>query len=386
MIVVEHDAKELLAVQGIPIPGGVLLRQVPKYDETVDEPAGPWLVKPQVPDLEHNRRPDNITASNAREVAEAANKWLGNEFNGHKVSAVRVERKLIAAHRAYLCFNCDPINIGVRVRLGFGGAGDTATPVEPDTSFVTDSTAPEPTAVVACVDRLSDQMPDAVRAQVNAAAGMLTPLFFGYEAIRLQIDPLMIFEDGGWMVGNVELQIDENGLFRHPELISLMDRRGDNYSEIQRRRELGLDFSVVDENGQIGLLTNGAALTVFLMAEFRSRNLSAYNYIDLRPSYIIEKSECLKTAMDQIIAGPNIQTVLINLVGVNSDIEVIAKTLAQTLRQLPLEIPVVVRLAGLEPDAAKKYFDGSNSNITLVSDLETALQLVERHATTQAPS
>lgn len=363
-----------------------MLRQVPKYDETADDPAGPWLVKPQIPDLGHNRRPDNITAQNAREVAEAANKWLGREFKGHTVSAVRVERKLIAAHRGYLCFECDPIDIGVQVRLGFDGAGDTATPVEPDESFMTDTTTPDPTAVVACVDRLSQEMPDTVRAQVNAAAGMLTPLFFGYEAIRLEIDPLMIFEDGSWMVGNVEMQIDENGLFRHPELISLMDRRDDNYSDIQRRRELGLDFSVVDKNGHIGLLTNGTALTVFLMAELRSRNLSPYNYIDLRPSFIIEGSECIKTAMDQIIAGPNIQTVLINLVGVNSDIEVIAKALAQTLRQNPSEIPIVVRLAGLDPDAATKIFDGSNSNITLASDLDTALQLVERHATTQAPS
>jgi succinyl-CoA synthetase beta subunit len=384
MIVVEHDAKELLAVQGVPVPGGVMLRQVPKYDGAGDEPAGPWLVKPQIPDSGNSRRPDNITAHNAREIAEATKRWIGEDFLGHTISSVRVERKLIADQRAHLSFVCDPIDIGIRIGVGFGGSGDTAAPVLPGTTLNIDTAAPDPAAVVACATRLADHLPDAVRAQVAAAARMLTPLFFGYEALRMEVDPLMIFEDGSWMVGNVQMQIDENALFRHPELVSLVDRRGGNYLDVQRRRKLGLDFSVVDENGQIGLLTNGTALALLVMGELRARKLSSYNYIDLRASRIIEGSECLKTALEWIIAGPNIRSVLINLVSGNSDINVIAETLAQTLDKLATEMPVVLRIAGLRTEMAKKYFGGLKTNIAVVSDLETALDLVEQQAAIQA--
>ncbi len=384
MIVVEHDAKELLAVQGVPLPGAILLRQVPKYDGGGGEPAGPWLVKPQISGAGSSTPPENITAHNAREIADATRQWLGSDYNGHEVSAVRVERKLIGEHRAYLCFECDPIDIGVRVSVGFAGAGDTSMKVPPETTRATDSMPPDPTAVIAGATRLADQLPETVRAQVAAAARMLTPLFFGYEAIRIEINPLTIFEDGSWMVGDVGMEIDENALFRHPELISLMDRRDDNYADTRRRRQLGLDFSVVDEQGEIGLLTNGTALALHLMAEFRSRNLRPYNYIDLRASRIVEGSDCLKTAMERIVAGPNVRVALINLVSGNSDIDVIAKTLAETLQHLSIEIPVIVRLAGLEPDRAKSYFGDLKTNVVLAADLATALQLVERRAPTQA--
>ncbi len=384
MIVVEHDAKELLAVQGVPMPGGIMLRQVPKYDREGDEPAGPWLIKPQIPDAGPGNRPTYTTARNAREVAEAARQWLGNKYNGHTISAVRVERKLIAAHRAYLSFECDPTDIGIRVSVGFGDAGDTASPVLPDTALESETTVPDPNAVLACAARLADQLPETIRDQVHAAARTLIPLFFGYEAIVLEIDPLMVFEDGSWMVGNVEMQIDENALFRHPELISLMDRRGDSYVDSRKRRELGLDFSVVDDKGNVGLLTNGTALALFLMEELRARKLRPYNYIDLRASRITEGSDCLKTAIDLILAGSKVRTILINLVSGASEIDAIAKAIGETLKQMRLDIPIVIRLAGNDPEIAKPHFDDIDTDITLLSDLEAALELVERQASLQA--
>ena len=188
------------------------------------------------------------------------------------------------------------------------------------------------------------------------------------------------------MVGNVEMQIDENALFRHPELISLMDRRGDSYLDNRKRRELGLDFSVVDDEGNVGLLTNGTALALFLMEELRARKLRPYNYIDLRASRITDGSECLKTAIDWILAGSKVRTVLINLVSGASEIDAIAKAIGETLKQMPPDIPIVIRLAGNDPDIAKAHFDDIDADITLVSDLEAALQLVERQASLQASS
>ena len=386
MIVVEHDAKELLAVQGVPLPGGIMLRQVPKYDEDGDEPAGPWLIKPQIPDADRGRRPRNKTANNAREVADAARHWLGKKIGGQTVSAVRVERKLTGAHRAYLSFQCDPTEIGVRVGVGYGKAGDSATPVLPRTKVVSETTVPDPNGVIACAIRLAEQLPETVRGQVCAAARMLTPLFFGYEAIQLEIDPLMVFEDGSWMVGDVEMQIDENALFRHPELISLMDRRGDSYLDALRRRELGLDFSVVDDAGTVGLLTNGTALALFLMDELRARKLRPYNYIDLRAHRINDKPECLKTALEWIVAGPKIRTVLINLVSGASEVDMIAEAVARALEEVRPDIPIVIRLAGLKADMARRHFDDCLPNVTLVSDLEAALQLVKQRASRKPSS
>lgn len=375
MIILEHDAKELLAIQGIPVPGGVMLRQPPKYTDG-EEDAGPWLVKVQIPGIELVEGQSSVVARNAREVANAATRLLSSAISGQDVVAVRVEQKLDAAHHAYLRFDCDANNAGVRVSVAPGNA--SLGKVAPKT-VKTDTAVPDPSALIACAGRLAAMLPAEIRNQVSAAARMLAPLYFGYEAISIEIDPLMIFDDGSWIVGDVDMRIDENALFRHPELIALMDRRGDSYLDVRHRRELGFDFSVVDQNGYVGILTNGTALALYLINALYARGLAPYNFIDLRANRITDGSDCLATALGRIADGPKVRAVLINLDSGGTDISAIAEAVLSALEKSPINVPAVIRLTGPDSAQAERQLARSGAAISIAPDLDGAFELVRHH-------
>ncbi len=368
MIVLEHDAKELLAIQGVPVPGGIQLTQVPKYDpEQENERAGPWLVKPQVESLDRLPIADIAVAATRKEVAEASAALLGTEINGHRVNSVRVERQILADTTCVLSFSCDPIVPGVRVALA---ASDDAT--LPDIRQE-DVAAPDPSAVVACVNRLSATLPENLRDPVAAAAAQLAPLYFGYEALQIEINPLVVLPDRSWLAGDVKMIIDECALFRHPELISMLERRDFAYDAVRRKRTFGIDYLVLDAAGDIGTFTTGQGLGALLIDEMRQRGLKPYNFLEADAAALIDTPASTVEAFHLLGAAKGLKAILVTVFEDSTDLTELAAVLAQSLAQTPdVTCPIVMRMTGPHADPAAALLRDAGPKIEFEATTDSA--------------
>ena len=116
MLLFEYDAKELLSIQGIPVPGGIRLDHVPRADDAPsNEPSGPWIVKPQILGGTPTLASRIMAARNNAEIQAAVTALLGAEIDGRYVHSVLIERQFNPAGLAFLRFECDPPSAGIRM-------------------------------------------------------------------------------------------------------------------------------------------------------------------------------------------------------------------------------------------------------------------------------
>ena len=370
MIVLEHDAKELLAVQGFPVPGGIQLAQAPQYDtENADEKAGPWVVKPQIPIGWTTPDGGVKYARSPKDVADMTAAYLGSRIDGHTVHMVRVERAMDPVSTARLSFELDPQFAGIRICVA---AGDKT-----DTVRATEVVVPDPNAVATCVDRLTPQLPEDRRNSVTAAARQLAPMFFGYEALLIEIDPLLIFADGTWAAGDVKMAIDENALFRHPELISLIERRNLAYRETIQKRAFGITHIPIDPDGTVGLISTGAGLAMQLVGELRDRGLAPFNFLDAGMDVLDEDPAPLTEAFRWLQEAPNLKAILITAVAGATDLMKLSSGLVSALTSDPkMKTPIVVCLRGTDADAATAALEAIADRVSLAREIDAAIDLI----------
>jgi len=371
MLLFEYDAKELLAVQGIPVPGGIRLNHAPRpHDLPASEQSGPWIVKPQIlggaPDLTRHTK----AAQTNVEIAGAATRLLASTVAGQPVHAVLIERRFSPVANAYLRFELDPPSAGIRI----AAAADAPDTGIPDTDCANTVVAPDPTAVIEGVERLTAPMPEDVGRCVADAGRKLAPLFFGYEATLLEIAPLMLLADGGWAVGDVRLAIDEKALFRHPELLSLVERRDVAYHDVRLRRRHGVDCRVIDPGGTVAILTADAGHGAFLADEMKAQGLSPFNIMDAGLTTLSGSADALEYLLGIFAAAPSLRCLFVAVVGDQVDLPAFAHRLAAALAAKPdLKLPIVARFLGTGAGAAGAILEQAAPATEVEPDLEAAI-------------
>lgn len=386
MIVLEHDAKELLAVQGFPVPGGIQLTQVPKYDNAqTEEDCGPWLVKPQIASVD-GIPPDKIVlATTRREVADATAQLLGKRIANQTVHAVRVERRFESASDIYLGFICDPVASGVRVAVGSSDAPAPGSKGAPHRQ--SETVAPDPNAVIACVNRLASALPPSLRSPVIAAATQLAPLYFGYEALQLEIDPLRILSDGDWLTGEVRMVIDENALFRHPEIVSIIERRDFAYHEVRRKRAHGVDHLVLNPDGAVGTIATGGGLASNVIDEIVRRGLLPYNYMEAKPEVIAESAETLAMSLGWLAEAEKLRVILVTALDGVVDVTEFAQRFSEAIAVTPsLTAPIVARFVGENAGAAEEILRSMPDRISFQRDYDGAFDSLPGYLAGDAPA
>ena len=357
MLLFEYDAKELLAVQGIPVPGGIRLNHAPRSQKILfDEHSGPWIVKPQVlggaPDLARH----TVAVGTNEEISAAATSLIESTVGGQPVHAVLIERQFTPVGNAFLRFECDPPSAGVRI----AAAADIPDTGIPDTTGPATVVAPDPNAVIQGVEALAADMPDGVGRCVAEAGRKLAPLFFGYEATLLEIAPLMLLSDGGWAVGDVRLAIDEKALFRHPELLSLVERREFAYGDVRLRRRYGIDCRVIDPEGAVATLTADGGYGAFLIDAMKAEGLSPYNLMQADATALNGAEDTLEYLLDTFSAAASLRCLLVAVVGDHVDLPVFAHRFATALtNRSDFKLPIVARFNGARAGGAGAGDPGS---------------------------
>ncbi|MBI3513090.1 MAG: hypothetical protein HY060_03360 [Proteobacteria bacterium] len=354
MYLLEHDAKVLAALFDIPAPPGAL------FGEAL--PPGPWVVKGQVAAGGRGKAGAIRKAADVAELEGHARAIAAMSVRGQPVRAVRIEQNVGPTHEAYVALLLEPASGAVRVLMSGSGGVD----VEHQAGLRAELAPLD--ALDDAVRRAGDGLPPAL----TGAGLRLARMFRACEALLIEINPLFIRADGSWLAGDMKLITDDNALYRQPALRALVERAGAAYPEVRLKLDHGFDYVVVDPEGDIGLLTTGAGLSMMLIDELRARGLKPYNFLDVRTGGMRGDPTRLIRVLEWIAAGPNIRVVLVNIFAGITHLGEFARLLLQARAAVPqLTVPFVVRLVGTAFEEAEQILGAAG--IAVTTELEQAV-------------
>ena len=374
MYLLEHDAKQLLAAHGVNVPAGVLISA--RATDGAELPPGPWIVKGQIAAGGRGKAGIIRKAQTTTEVESLARDILGRSVKGKRVDSVRVEAQVANAEEAYIGFLIDAAAAGVRVIIAENGGMDIE--AMPHDAIRAETVPADAAAMLSAVRRLTAGMAAHKSKALNDIASKLAPFFVEREAVLVEINPLFVKKDGTWLAGDAKVVTDDNALDRQPELREIVRARSGAYTEVALKLDHGFDYVVVDPEGEIGLLTTGAGLSMMLIDELRSAGLKPFNFLDIRTGGLRGETRRLVQVLQWLGEAPRVKVVLINVFAGITDLGEFAKLLVEAIGEAPaLKVPVVARLVGNRLPAAREVL--SAAGIALHTDLDAALADVRKH-------
>ena len=373
MFLIEHHGKELLASHGIPVPLGVF---VPAGGDVLTSrpPDGPVMVKAQVASGGRGKAGGVASAASRDEAARIVAKLNRKTLNGRPIHGFRIEQRVDFVHEAYVSLSLDGETARVRLLVSPEGGVDVEARAADEGGALTVLAEPEKLAEAAT--KLCAGLPSPVRGALSNAVPRLADIFLRHEATLLEVNPLFILADGSWTAGDIKLVIDDNAIVRQPAIQALLAQHPGIYPESVRKLVNGFDYVEVDPQGEIGLITTGAGLSMQLIDELKAQGRRPLNFCDIRSGQFRGDPARLIAVMQWIASRPSVRVVLVNIFAGITDLAEFARLLVQAAGEVPeLRVPIVARLIGRNLDEARQILGASTLAVTLEPDLDRALAL-----------
>jgi succinyl-CoA synthetase beta subunit len=198
----------------------------------------------------------------------------------------------------------------------------------------------------------------------------LCGVFVEHDCSLVEVNPLVLTDDGRLLALDAKMSFDDNALFRHPELAGLRDLSEEDPAEI-RAGEEGLSY--VKLEGTIGCLVNGAGLAMSTMDLIKLHGGEPANFLDVGGG---ANAHQVEEAFRILLDDPNVRAVLVNIFGGIMQCTTIAAALIEAYQSVRFHVPLVVRLEGTEVQAARRMLSESQLEITTAEDLTDAAKKV----------
>ena len=378
MMLLEHDAKVLLAQFGISIPVGVLANRSAR--PTVSYPC---FVKVQIPVGGRGKAGGIVKANNASELEQALHKLVGATVRGHRVHECRIEQPA-SGQECYVSLMLDPSSGKVIILMSAEG-GVEVEQHSASGAMLQQQANFEINAVKLAAQQLAQQLPVFAQTALTQAAHQLCDALFQLELTLTEINPLFVQPDGSWIAGDAKLVADDNAIERQPPLLALLKERGHAYPEASLKIDHGFDFVRLDEDGDVGMLTTGAGLSMQLVDELTRRGCKPFNFVDIRTGQFRGEPTRLIQVLRWIGEGKNVKVILMNFFAGVTDLAELSRLILIALEQTQdIKIPIVIRLIGNGLETAIETLTSANASLVVETDLEKAVDQVVALATRQA--
>ena len=351
----EYQAKALLDRAGIPVPPG-MVAATPDEAEAAARGIAPVAVKAQVHVGGRGKAGGIKLARTPEEARDAARAILGMDIKGLRVEKVYVERAAQVESELYLGITIDRDRRRPVVMLSTVGGVD----IEEVAARSPEKIArgwPDPRLGLLPFEarRLSFEagVPKELAMPVAVIAEKLYRVFTETDAMLLEINPLFVQPDGTLVAGDAKLDVDDNALYRRPELAAWKETTPDELVE-EQARELG--FSYVQLDGDVGIIGNGAGLVMSTLDAVRNAGGRAANFLDVGGG---AKEAVVKAALEIVLSNPRVRCVLINIFGGITRGDEVAKGIIDVIREHPPRVPLVIRLSGTEAEEGRRILKGA---------------------------
>jgi succinyl-CoA synthetase beta subunit len=373
----EHQGKELFARAGIPVAAGRVAVSVDEARAAAEELGGTVVVKSQVLTGGRGKAGGVKVVHDPDAAAAAAEAILGLDINGHITRRLYVEQGVAIAKEYYFSITFDRSAKMPLLMLTTMGGMDVEAVAEQH---------PEALARLHVDPALGyrgfhgQQLMSAAGVPVEerkALAPLLADLYGAFsdcDAMLVEVNPLVLLEDGTFLAADAKVTVDDNALFRHPDVEAMRDVAAVDPQE-QAAREADLAYVKLD--GDVGILGNGAGLvmsTVDVIAQVGGRPA---NFCDVGGGASAEK---IATALGIVVSDDKVRSVLFNIFGGITRGDEVAKGLLEALDRTAITAPVVVRLDGTNAAEGRALLEQAarpeiTVEKTMLDAAETAVRL-----------
>ena len=337
----EHAAKPLLRAAGIAVPRGRLARNAAEALAAAAELAGPVVVKAQVPTGKRGKAGGIRTADAAQEAAAVAEAILGMDIAGHRVESVLVEERAAIAAEYYAAVLNDAASKGPLVMFSSAGGMD----VEEVAASMPERLRRAPVDIALGFDHESARRTlEGLELGADEApvAETLVALYRAYrdnDAELLEVNPLARLEDGRLVALDCKFTLDDSGIKRRealarmgtPERLTGLEARG---------QALGLRYIELD--GDIGVLANGAGLTMTTMDVITRHGGRPANFLEIGGEAYTKATPALELVLD----NPRVKCLLVNFCGAFARTDVMTGGVIDAWEALAPSVPVFFSVHG----------------------------------------
>lgn len=375
----EYQAKQLFAEYGLPVSKGVAAETVSQAVAAASTIGGDrWVVKAQVHAGGRGKAGGVKLVDNKEEIEEFSRKWLGNRLvtyqtdaNGQPVSCILVESCTDIAQELYLGAVVDRSSRRVVFMASTEGGVEIEkvaheTPEKILKAEIDPLVGAQPYQGRELAFKLGLQG-DQVKQFVNIFLG-LAKLFAERDLALLEINPLVITEEGNLHCLDAKINIDGNALYRQPQLRAMHDPSQDDPREANAAQ---WDLNYVALDGNIGCMVNGAGLAMGTMDIVKLHGGSPANFLDVGGGATKER---VVEAFKIILSDEKVKAVLINIFGGIVRCDLMAEGVIGAVEEVGVNVPVVVRLEGNNADRGSQLLSDSGLNIIAATSLTDAAQ------------
>lgn len=387
----EYQAKGLLRSYGAPVSDGRVVLRAEDAKNLAGELDGPlWVVKAQIHaggrgkgTFKEPEAGDQGGVRLARSVEEAeaeTKKMLGRTLvtkqtgeAGKQVNRVYVEDGSGIQSELYLALLVDRATSRISFVCSTEGGMDIeevaeSTPEKILSFSVDPATGYQPFHGRRIAFMLGLEGPQVK--QCVALMGTLYKLFIEKDMEMLEINPLIITDKGDLRCLDAKMGFDGNAIYRHPDIAELRDTTEEDPKELEASK---YDLNYIALDGEIGCMVNGAGLAMATMDIIKLYGAEPANFLDVGGGATKEK---VTEAFKIITSDPQVKGILVNIFGGIMRCDVIAEGVVAAVKEVGLEVPLVVRLEGTNVDAGKEIINTSGLNVIAADNLSDGAEKI----------
>jgi succinyl-CoA synthetase beta subunit len=377
----EHQAKKILKDFGVVIPNGVVITDLKNIDKEIKKFNTEKLVlKAQIYSGGRGKAGGIKLVNSKTELIKEANKMFGKVLvthqtgpKGKEVKRLYIEEVSEIKKEFYLSCLVDRESSKIAfISSAQGGIDIEKVASETPDKIITtkmelgDSIGQEDFNKIVKPFLLNDDQ----KKNANNLVQALFKILQEKDASLIEINPLIITKDERLICLDAKMNFDDNAIFRRPEIFSLRDLNEEDSEEIEANKH---NLAYIKLNGSIGCMVNGAGLAMATMDIIKLYGGEPANFLDVGGGASKEK---VTTAFKLILSDKNVKGVLINIFGGIMRCDVLAQGVVDAAKEMNLNIPLVVRLAGTNFEKGKAILDQSGLKILSAANLNDAAKKI----------
>jgi succinyl-CoA synthetase beta subunit len=379
----EYQAKELFRKYDINVPEGRVISDPAQAGAAATElDSLPLVVKAQIHAGGRGKGGGVKVCATIAEVEDAARAILGMTLvtrqtgsQGRVVKKILIEKGLTIRRELYLALLVDRENAGIMIMASSaGGVNIEETAAQTPGKII--KIKINPLAGIQAYHcrqaAFALNLTGSVFKQFTAMLPRLYRLFIERDCSLLEINPLVITEDEQLPALDAKLDIDQNSLFRHPDLTAFYDENEVDPLEAEAAK---YKLNYINLGGTVGNMVNGAGLAMATMDIIKQAGAEPANFLDVGGG---ASAEMVENGFRLILADKNVRGILINIFGGILRCDVLAQGVVRAAEKTGVRVPVVVRMEGTNAEQGRRILADSGLNLITAENMkEAALRIAE---------
>jgi succinyl-CoA synthetase beta subunit len=365
----EYEAKEIFQKYGIAIPKGQIVQSAEEASRFTSQIGGPVVIKPQVLTKKRGKAGAIRFASNPEEAFREARYILGMTLKDEKVSTLLVEERIEINKEFYVGMTIDYNSLKpVAITSPFGGvdieevAQEKPAMVKKVRFSISEGPTEKGLGEQVSVFKGSEQE------SMREVTKKLYQIFKQYDAEMVEINPLALSKQGRAVALDAFLNVDDDSLFRHSDLVRPRGKSKEEFEFEQNLKEM--KWKYIEMDGNIGILSSGAGVTMAILDLISMSGGRPANFLDTAQM----NAEGIYKAFSLFADNPKLKVLLVNIFAGLNRCDDLAMGIKRYLQENGLKTPLVVRMIGYREEEGKNIL--KEVNVEAIRSLEESVDKV----------